>query len=69
MLFVFNPNFHGFISGPIAHNCGVRAIDSSSVHSTFDWDNLAKKKKSVNTAKQNALIIKLIKTLSLRVIC
>ena len=44
MLFVFNPNFHGFISGPIAHNCGVRAIDSSSVHSTFDWDNLAKKK-------------------------
>ena len=67
MLLVFNPSFLEFICGPIAHSCGVRAIDSSTVYSTFDWGHLAKK--SVNTAKKNALIIKLVKTLSLRVIC
>ena len=67
MLFVFNPSFLEFICEPIAHSCGVSAIDSSAVYSTFDWDHLAKK--SVNKAKKNALIIKLVKTLSLRVIC
>ena len=67
MLFVFNPSFLEFICGPIAHSCGVRAIDFSTVYSTFDWDHLAKQ--TVNTAKKNALIIKLVKTLSVRVIC
>ena len=48
MLFVFNPSFLEFICEPKAHSCGVSAIDSSTVYSTFDWDHL--EKKSVNTA-------------------
>ena len=67
MLFVFNPSFLEFICEPIAHSCGVSAIDSSTVYSTFGWDHLAQK--SVNKAKKNALIIKLVKTLRVRVIC